>query len=272
MARQTTDRTDSAITYQPEAPVMTTDETIRVIDVFGRPELPAVCQAVDATAYPAFMQHTDLAPHWPSIYAAFPVTQFVMIDGRTGGHDAHGNMVPLAWECALTTLPPSAVVMVERALAMVDSGRPVTAYGALQVVVSPTAQRRGLSGRMLGEMAACAARLGAESLFAPIRPTQKDRYPQWPLASYASWTRADGLPLDPWHREHVRLGAAPAGVVDAWLTTSATLAHWEAWTGLRFPERGEYVVPGALVPMFADIEAGVGRYIEPHLWMHYRLR
>lgn len=246
-------------------------DAVFATSVVSNPALPVICQVVDAQAYPAFMQHTDLSPLWPRIYEAFAETQLVLLDARSGEHLAHGNMVPLAWDDSRDPLPQSAAAMVQQALTHTDNGAKVTAYGALQVVVSPTAQRRGLSVRMLGQMAVCAAARGATSLCAPIRPTQKARYPLTPLEQYATWTRADGLPLDPWQREHVRLGAVPAGIVAAWLTTSAPIAHWEAWTDLRFPETGRYVVPGALDPVQMDVAAGTGRYVEPHLWMHYRI-
>jgi hypothetical protein len=39
---------------------------------------------------------------------------------------------------------------------------------------------------------------------------------------------------------------------------------------MSFPEDGEYVVPGALVPV--RFEAGVGRYVEPNVWMRHESR
>lgn len=43
----------------------------------------------------------------------------------------------------------------------------------------------------------------------------------------------------------------------------------EAWTGLRFPESGAYVVPGALTPVTIDREADRGEYVEPNVWMRH---
>ena len=46
-----------------------------------------------------------------------------------------------------------------------------------------------------------------------------------------------------------------------------TVREWEEWTGMVFPDEGEYVVPGALVPVrFAD---GRGVYVEPNVWMRH---
>jgi hypothetical protein len=44
-------------------------------------------------------------------------------------------------------------------------------------------------------------------------------------------------------------------------------ADWEEWTGLAFPDDGDYVVPGALVPV--RFEGGRGTYLEPNVWMRH---
>ena len=51
------------------------------------------------------------------------------------------------------------------------------------------------------------------------------------------------------------------------MRVTGTVAEWEEWTGMHFPEDGDYVVPGALVPVtFAD---GIGAYVEPNVWMRH---
>ena len=47
----------------------------------------------------------------------------------------------------------------------------------------------------------------------------------------------------------------------------APVADWERWTGMSFPEDGEYVVEGGLVPV--RFERGVGLYVEPNVWMRH---
>jgi hypothetical protein len=48
-----------------------------------------------------------------------------------------------------------------------------------------------------------------------------------------------------------------------------TVAEWESWSGMRFPDSGDYVVPGALCPVQMDVHADVGRYVEPNVWVHH---
>jgi hypothetical protein len=55
------------------------------------------------------------------------------------------------------------------------------------------------------------------------------------------------------------------------ITVDATIARWEAWTGMLFAASGSYEVPGALVPVRIDREAGRGRYEEPNVWMLHKV-
>jgi hypothetical protein len=49
-----------------------------------------------------------------------------------------------------------------------------------------------------------------------------------------------------------------------------TVAEWEEWTAMAFPESGMYVVPEALDLVVIDREADTGRYAETNLWMQHR--
>jgi hypothetical protein len=52
---------------------------------------------------------------------------------------------------------------------------------------------------------------------------------------------------------------------------TGTIAEWRKWTGMMFPESGEHIVPGALVPVQIDIESDIGTYIEPNVWLIHPL-
>jgi hypothetical protein len=53
------------------------------------------------------------------------------------------------------------------------------------------------------------------------------------------------------------------------LVVMGTVAEWEEWTGMRFPESGEYVIPGVLQPITIDRERNAGRYVDPNVWMRH---
>ncbi len=55
------------------------------------------------------------------------------------------------------------------------------------------------------------------------------------------------------------------------MTMRGTRSEWESWTGLKFPQSGPYVIPGALNPMEMDIEKDEGVYIEPNVWMVHEI-
>ncbi len=45
----------------------------------------------------------------------------------------------------------------------------------------------------------------------------------------------------------------------------APTTDWELWTGMTFPNEGEYVFPFGLSPLV--VKDGVGSYWEPNVWM-----
>jgi GNAT superfamily N-acetyltransferase len=75
-----------------------------------------------------------------------------------------------------------------------------TAVSALEIMVVPRLQRRGISRLMLTALRDNARRLGFVDLYAPLRPTDKDREPLTPFADYVARQREDGLPYDSWVR------------------------------------------------------------------------
>jgi hypothetical protein len=91
------------------------------------------------------------------------------------------------------------------------------------------------------------------------------------LERYAAWLRDDGEPFDPWIRLHVRLGGRIARPSPASMRITGTVVDWESWTGMTFPETGEYVVPGAAAMVQVDREADLGTYLDPNVWIVHRV-
>ncbi|HNS03961.1 MAG TPA: hypothetical protein PKM78_16455, partial [Anaerolineae bacterium] len=63
------------------------------------------------------------------------------------------------------------------------------------------------------------------------------------------------------------LGARIVKVCHQAMRIPGSIAQWQEWTGLRFPDSGPYFVPGALNPVEFDVQAGHGLYVEPNVWM-----
>jgi hypothetical protein len=110
-----------------------------------------------------------------------------------------------------------------------------------------------------------ARRFGFSSLIAPVRPNWKERYPLVPIEHYVRWTRPDGYAFDPWIRVHLRLGATLGPTLPRSMRITGTVAEWETWTGMRFPESGEYVVPAGLTTLHVDTDRDIGEYWEPNV-------
>ena len=110
-----------------------------------------------------------------------------------------------------------------------------------------------------------------DSLIAPVRPNWKERYPLVPVERYAEWRRPDGLLFDPWMRVHERLGAAILKPEPRSLRTSGTVAEWEQWTDIAFPESSEYWFPRGLATVAIDRDADCGVYWEPNVWMRHQV-
>jgi hypothetical protein len=122
---------------------------------------------------------------------------------------------------------------------------------------------------MLDEMRAAAAKGGLRELIAPVRPTLKARYPLIPIERYLTWRREDGAHFDPWIRVHERVGGEIIAPSPESMTIEAPVSDWEEWTGMEFPEDGDYVVPELLAPLY--VRDGVGRHVEPNVWLRHRL-
>jgi GNAT superfamily N-acetyltransferase len=219
-------------------------------------------------AWPAFMLESPIGDRcWDLLYERFGVFQSFLVDDESGDVIAEVNSVPVRVD--LEALPDRGWDdVIERGTAAEEAPNAVT---AISVSIRPTHQRQGLSARCLERMRATAAANGFEHLVAPVRPSWKARYPLIPIDRYVGWTTSDGLRFDPWLRAHQRLGAEVVSVCHESMTIPGTLADWEGWTGLTFPESGDYVVPGALNLVRIERERDSGVYVEPNVWMHHRL-
>jgi hypothetical protein len=112
-------------------------------------------------------------------------------------------------------------------------------------------------------------RLGFAVLYAPLRPTEKDKEPLTPFAHYVQRRRADGLPIDAWIRTHVSAGAEIVKIAPRSMVVAGTIAEWQAWTGLGFRASGLVSVPGALCPIHVSLEQNHAVYVEPNLWLRH---
>jgi GNAT superfamily N-acetyltransferase len=148
--------------------------------------------------------------------------------------------------------------------------RRATAVSALEISVLSEARGRGFSSAILEAMRRNTRELGYSDLYAPVRPTEKARQPLMAMRDYIAATRSDGLPRDPWLRQHVRAGGTIVKIAPCAMTVSATLAEWTTWTGMRFEISGLVTIDGGLTPLHVCVEQDHAIYVEPAVWIHHR--
>lgn len=151
-----------------------------------------------------------------------------------------------------------------------DRGRAANVSSALEIMIRPSHTGRGLSYEMLAAMKAAVRAKGHGTLYAPVRPNGKAD-PAVPMVEYVEQVRADGLPVDPWLRVHVRAGGTIVQVAPRSMVIAGTLDEWRSWTGLPFDRTGPVLVPKALAPVMCDVEHDHAVYVEPNVWVRHDL-
>lgn len=239
-----------------------------------RSDLAEVSGELEVRSWPEFMLHDAVAyEHWSGLYRAFPEFQFGLLETGTGNLMAVGNSVPLAWAGAPGDLPDEgwdwalAQGFKDRA-----AGRLPKVQCALSITIPPEYRGQGISAQVVRAMKAIGEAHGLHAMIAPVRPSLKCVYPLAPMERYIRWKNDEGLPFDPWIRVHVRLGGEIVRTCPHSMRIVGTVADWERWTQMRFPETGTYIVPGALVSVAIDRSADIGTYVEPNVWIHHAIR
>ena len=223
-------------------------------------------------AWPEFMLHEQVAnEHWHELLDRFPDYQLALCDREQDRVAAMANSFPLRWDGALEDLPDDGWDWAfQEAVRNHEQGLSPTHLCAIQVVIHPDYRRQGLSASMLEAVSAVTVAKGHQGLIVPVRPSEKSKYPLTSLDDYLTWQTDEGLPFDAWLRVHVRLGGRIIKVCHRSKIVRGTPAEWEQWTGLKFPQTGQYVIPGALNPVEMDVEKAEGVYIEPNVWMVHK--
>lgn len=219
--------------------------------------------------WPEFIFHDqETKRHIGRIRELFADLELVLLDGDE--IVAAGWAVPLRWDGTVADLPAGYNDSLARALAAHDDGAEPDTHAVLAAQIRPDRRGAGLAPVLLRALCEQAEQAGRGRVICPVRPTHKARYPLTPIERYQSWTRDDGLPLDPWLRTHVRMGAQVLAPAPRSQVITGTVAEWQTWTGQALPDSGEYVIPDGLSTLHVDRDADTGVYIEPNIWVRHR--
>ncbi|GGN01727.1 hypothetical protein GCM10011609_45470 [Lentzea pudingi] len=243
---------------------------MKIVSNSSRPDLQGPAQAPLRDGWPGFVLRGRIpATHRDAVAEYFPRYDVRLLDDDDSVL-ARATAVALSWDGSSDGLPDGGY---DGALvAAVTEHESGIAPDALCVVAATVRTDRtggGLAGEVLTRLRERAADDGLARVIVPVRPTLKASYPLTAMADFQHWTREDGLHLDPWVRTHQRLGATVVQPAPRSMVVTGTVAEWERWTGMAFPQTGRYVVAGGLDLLAIDRERDQGVYEETNLWMRH---
>jgi len=252
---------------------MDTDR-FQVIAPLIRADYRDLVRGLTKIAWPEFMLHDQVASElWHELLDRFPEYQLALYDTENKRVAAMGNSFPLRWEDSLENLPEDGWDWVfVKAVKDHKQGLSSNYHCAIQAVIHPEYRGHGLSARIIEAVRAVSKAKDLQALIIPVRPSEKSKYPLTSIDDYITWKNEEELPFDAWIRVHVRLGGKIIKTCHESKTIRGTRAEWEEWTGLKFPQSGEYVLADALVPLEMNVERDEGIYIEPNVWMVHKTR
>ncbi|MGW5052701.1 Long-chain-fatty-acid--CoA ligase [Actinokineospora sp. NPDC004072] len=242
---------------------------MQILTTAEHPDLMESAKAALRSVWPEFIRHDPASnTHRDAVKRYFPEFNILLVaDGEVW---ANAVAVALRWDGEVGSLPEGYTGALTAAVAEHEAGLAPDTLCVMSATVVPDRARGGLAGAALTALRERAQAAGLQRVIVPVRPTLKASYPLTPMADFQRWTRDDGLHIDPWIRTHQRLGAVVLGPAPRSMTVTGTVAQWEEWTGMAFPQSGSYVVPGALEPVAIDRDADQGVYHETNLWMRHR--
>ncbi|MGC9221423.1 MAG: hypothetical protein ACP5H2_08740 [Solirubrobacteraceae bacterium] len=240
-----------------------------VVTSSDRPDLDDEAAAAFRERWPEFIFHdeipTEYMPRVDNYFREFSI--FLLHDGKIAAGDWG---VPFAWDGTPAELPEGYRSALVAAVEDHEQDRQANAFSFMAAAVGKEFDKQGLAARVLEALTERAIAAGLTHVVAPIRPTWKHKYPQAPMADYATWRRDHGLSLDLWIRTHQRMGASIVKPAPNSMAITGTVADWEGWADMPFPVTGSYIVPDALNLLEVDREHDTATYREENLWIQHR--
>jgi GNAT superfamily N-acetyltransferase len=242
---------------------------LQIVITSERHDLDEQASEAFRPGWPEFIFHDPVNSEYIGrVETCFPQYDLLLLDD--GQVVAGGWGVPMRWDGTVSTLPDGYDGALISAVTGHENAVPADTLCIMAAAVRQDRQGAGLAGKILAALRERATAAGLVRVIAPVRPALKSRYPLTPMGNFARWTRADGAHIDPWIRTHQRLGATILAPAPRSMVITGTVADWEGWAQMAFPETGQYVVPDALDLVSVNREEDQGTYAETNLWMQHR--
>lgn len=240
---------------------------MRAVTVAERPDLIERAWDLTRDALPEYNNHGDvLNRYWPRLTEERSEFQFHLL-GDDDEILARARSLPVRWDGSVEDLPAGIDGAIARGF---DEGG-ANVLCAMVIMIPRDLRGRRLSKVALQAMGEIARQHGFRELIAPVRPSWKERYPLTSIQTYAGWRRSDGSLFDPWMRVHQQAGATILATEPKSLRITGTVAEWEQWNQMVYPESGDFWFPGGLATVAINRDDDSGRYWEPNVWMRHVL-
>jgi GNAT superfamily N-acetyltransferase len=235
----------------------------------AHPNYRNLLRGLTKEVWPEFMLHDAVAnEHWHELLDRFADYQVALYDTQKDRVAGMGSSFPLHWGDKLENLPENGWDWAfQEAVSNHKEVITPNFHCAIQIVLRNEYQGQGLSRPMVEAVRSVTKSKRLSALIIPLRPSEKHRYPLMSLDDYITWQTDEAEPFDPWLRVHIRAGARVIKVCHQSKTIRGTCGEWEKWTGMKFPQSGEYIIPSALNPIEVKVEKDEGIYVEPNVWI-----
>ncbi|MBC8945664.1 transferase [Xenorhabdus indica] len=229
-----------------------------------------------SASWPEFVDHGEVVEqYWDTLYEP-DFSHFqkcaILKQGQQERLIGLLNSIPFPWEqTSLNQLPDDGWDAVLRKGAEAKGKKQANMLSALSVTVDPEFRGHHVPALLIDSVKQTAREAGLQGMVVPVRPSLKSCYPLQDFVEYCNWKNEKGEPFDPWIRTHWRLGAKIIKPALRSMNIYGTVEEWQEWIGMKFPQSGEYIIPGGLVPLVVDTEKQMAHYIEPNLWVFHSL-
>jgi len=244
---------------------------LKLVTTLERNDLIEKGDKIVETVYPEFMMHDAIANKWFfQLYEKFPEFQYWLLDNEE--IVGIGNSIPIYWKDELDNLPDEGWDWaLKKGFDDLKAGIEPNLLCGLSITINPKFQGIGLSAEMVKSMVQIGKNCKLDSLIIPIRPTIKKDFPQLDIKQYIVLKREDEQLFDPWLRIQEKLGGKIIKVCSKAMDIRGSVQDWKNWTGVNFPQSGNYKIEGALKTVEIDLEKDEGVYIEPNVWVAHKL-
>ncbi|MCA4805437.1 hypothetical protein [Myroides odoratimimus] len=222
--------------------------------------------------FPAYLNADSIRnKYWNSMFTVFSTDQFIVLEDNNLVATIH--CIPLhLTKTEFAKLPAGGWRWaLEKSFADHERILKSNTWCCLSIFTNKSYPENEIHHYIMSNLKQIATQKKYQNIISPIRPKMKQHYPLQDTTNYSQWINNSGLPYDVEVRKHVINGAVIQGVCSSSFHIEGTIIQWEKWTGYTFQSTGEYILPMGLSTLKVNVELNKGEYIEPNIWMIYKV-